>query len=164
MILDIIIVYNVFTFWFSLALSLFFADNDKPIKVNASYHPLSLDKLLKLDYWMHIKPEILKQGRVCYFDGRILMKNQPNDNNDVNDESSIDDDNDDDDENVTEITNIEMRPEMPVPLFTSCSGDRLTNDIISSWTIRLSDVIVESPLVLLQSNIWSGAFTFVKDR
>ena len=90
------------------------------------------------------------------------MNNKVNDNDDVNDESSIDDD--DDDENVTEITNIEMRPEMPVPLFTSCSGDRLTNDIISPWTIRLSDVIVESPLVLLQSNIWSGAFSFVKDR
>lgn len=143
-------------------LSLFSADNDKPIKVNASYRPLPLDKLLKLDHWMHIKPEILKQGRVCYFDGRILMKNQPNDIDDANDDSSID--GDDDDENVTEITNIEMRPEMPVPLFTSCSGDRLTNDIISPWTIRLSDVIVESPLVLLQSNIWSGAFTFIKDR
>ncbi|XP_070507908.1 radial spoke head protein 6 homolog A [Chironomus tepperi] len=137
-------------------------NNDKPIKVNASYHPLSLDKLSKLDYWMHIKPEILKQGRVCYFDGRLLMENQPNDNDDVNDEASIADD--DDDENVTEITKIEIRPEMPVPLFTTCSGDRLTNDIISPWTIRLSDVIVESPLVLLQSNIWSGAFAFAKDR
>ncbi|CAG9803440.1 unnamed protein product [Chironomus riparius] len=136
-------------------------NNDKPIRVNASYHPLPLDKLLKLDHWMHIKPEILKQGRVCYFDGRLLINNQVNDNDD---ESSIDDDNDDDDENVTEITNIEMRPEMLVPLFTSCSGDRLTNDIISPWTIRLSDAFVESPLVLLQSNIWSGAFTFVKDR
>lgn len=126
---------------------------------------MSIDELLKLDYWVHIKPEILKQGRVCYFDGSILAKNHV----DNNDESSIDlDDGDDDDDDPKEhkldTMNIKMNQETGVPLFTSCSSDRLTNDIISPWTISLNDVIVESPLVLLQSNIWSGAFTFVKDR
>lgn len=69
-----------------------------------------------------------------------------------------------DDEEGADVRDNKMCPEMPVPLFALCSGDRLTNDIISSWTIRLSDAVESSPLVLLQSNIWPGAFTFVKDR
>lgn len=134
-------------------------DNDKPIKLNPSYRPLPLDKLLKLDNWVHIKPEILKQGRICYFDGKSLVKGDAGDHDDL---SSIGDDNEDEAEE--ELTNIEIKPDVPAPLFTSCSGDRLTNDVISPWTITVSDVTVESPLVLLQSNIWTGAFAFVKDR
>ncbi|KAG5684156.1 hypothetical protein PVAND_013397 [Polypedilum vanderplanki] len=135
-------------------------NNDKPIKVNDSYIPLSIEKLLKLDYWQHIKPEILKQGRVSYFDGQILAKYH----NSINDEDEDDGSMDDDEENsIPDVKHNDLFPEMPVPLFASCSGDRLTNDIISPWTIRLNDVL-ESPLVLLQSNIWPGAFSFVKER
>lgn len=135
-------------------------DNDKPIRVNASYRPLSLEKLLKLDYFVHIKPEILKQGRVCSFDGKSLLNNDNNDGS--KSELSNNDDASDSDVESKNNNNIISR-EIPIPLFAPCSGDRLTNDITSPWTIRLNDVI-DSPFVLLQSNIWPGAFAFVKNR
>lgn len=138
------------------------ADNDKPIKMNATYRPLSLEKLSKLDYFVHIKPEILKQGRVCFFDGKSLL------NNDINGSQSDVSNNDGDDyASDSDVSNKNnnniISPEMPIPLFAPCSGDRLTNDITSPWTIRLNDV-VDSPFVLMQSNVWPGAFAFVKDR
>jgi hypothetical protein len=145
-------------------LSLSFVDNDKAIKVNESYRPLSIEKLSKLDYWQHIRPEILKQGRIRYFDGRLLAKFHNNNNEE---EEGAEDDDDEEDASIDgrspDGAHNEANPEMPAPLFTSCSGDRLTNDIISPWTIRLNDV-VESPLVLLQSNIWPGAYALSTAR
>jgi hypothetical protein len=129
--------------------------------MNALYRPLSLEKLSKLDYFVHIKPEILKQGRVCFFDGKSLLSNENNgsqsdvSNNDGDDYAS---DSDVSNKNNNNIISLEM----PIPLFAPCSGDRLTNDITSPWTIRLNDVF--DPLVLLQSNVWPGAFAFVKER
>lgn len=108
---------------------------------------------MKLDYWTHHKPEILKQGRVSFFDGSVLNKND-------NDTDTSFDSGDEDFE--TEEANNGSNPENPIPLFASCSGDRLTNDSMSSWTIRLSDVL--QTLVLLESRTWPGAFAFAKDR
>lgn len=132
-------------------------DNDKPITANASYRPLSMDKLLKLDNFVHIKPEILRQGRVCYFDGKSLLGVG----------STSDMSNSDGGESDMDAINNDsiITPEVPIPLFTSCSNDRWTNDKTPPWTIQLSDVIEDAaPLVLLQSNIWPGAFSFVKER
>lgn len=120
-------------------------DNDKPIKVNASYRPLPVEKLAKLDYWEHCKPEILKQGRVSYFDGSVLNMNDDN-------ESDLSTD-----EEEAETANNGI-PETAIPLFTLVSGDRSTNSI-SSWTAK----VVES-VVVLQSRVWPGAFSFAKDR
>lgn len=135
---------------------LYFPDSDKPIKANESYRPLSLSKLTKLDYWEHHKPEILKQGRVSFFDGSLLN------NNDDDDESDDTSSTASSEEDETEATNNGMNPEIPKALFAPCSGDRLTNDSMSPWTIRLSDVV--ETLVLLQSHVWPGAFAFAKDR
>lgn len=131
--------------------------------MNAFYRPLSLEKLFKLDFFVHIKPEILKQGRVCFFDGRSLLNNDNNDGSHSETSNNDGDDDDGDSDVEKENNNNVMRQEMPIPLFAPCSDDRLTNDIVSPWTIRLNDV-VDSPLVLLQSNVWPGAFAFAKDR
>jgi Radial spokehead-like protein len=134
-------------------------DNDKPITPNGSYRPWSVGKLLKLDYWEHHKPEILKQGRVSHFDGSILNKSSYDDVEDgISDVSSEESSGRDE----SETANNESKPEIPIPLFASCSGDRLTNDAISPWTIRLSDVV--ETLVSVQNHVWPGAFAFVKDR
>lgn len=95
----------------------------------------------------------MRQGRVCYFDGTLLGEN------DNQSDASSDASNEEDE---TEAANNETKPETPIPLFASCSGDRLTNDAMSPWTIRLSDVV--ETLVSVQSRVWHGAFAFVKDR
>jgi hypothetical protein len=130
------------------------AENDKPIEVNIGYRPLPISKLTKLDYWEHFKAEILLQGRSTYFefDPSVLNNIKADDDDDSSSEGD-----------ETDVTNNDIKPEIPIPLFAACSGDRLTNDVISPWTIRLSDVL-QTPLVLLQSNIWPGSFTFVKNR
>lgn len=119
--------------------------------MNEAYRPWSIGKLLKLDYWEHHKPAILKQGRVSIFDGSLLSGNA--DDEDGEGEGSG---------TEADVTNKETTPEIPLPLFAACSGDRLTNEGMSTWTIRLSDVV--ETLVSVQSHVWPGAFAFVKDR
>lgn len=115
-----------------------------------------MNKLLKLDNWVHHKPEILKQGRVAYFDGRLLNNEQGMAESEEGSDVS-------DDEDETDVTNNnESKPEIPIPLFRSCSGDQLINDGMSPWTIRLSDA--SETLVAIQSHVWPGAFAFIKDR
>lgn len=104
---------------------------------------------------MHIKPEILKQGRVCFFNGKSLFNNNINDN----------DEEDEDDDSESFNKNLITIPEVPIPLFASCSNDQF--DEISPWTVRQYDVLDDNndfPFVLLKSNIWPGAFAFVKER
>lgn len=134
--------------------SFIITDNDKPIKENERYRPWPVSKSQQLDYWEHHKPEILKQGRVAYFDGSLL-------NDDLEDDDGLTDVSDEEDEEA-EATNNDTKPEIPIPLFASCSGDQLINDGMSPWTIRLSDV--SETLVFAQSHVWPGAFAFVKDR
>lgn len=91
---------------------------------------------------------------MVFFDGNLLNEN-------IDSEDGSTDMSDEEDEE-TEATNNDTKPEIPVPLFASCSGDHLINDVMSPWTIRLSDV--SETLVLAQSHVWPGAFAFVKDR
>lgn len=106
---------------------------------------------MDLDYWEHYKAEILKQGRVVYIDGSALSENIDDTPSDLSD-----------DEDETDAPDEETTPEVPIPLFASCSGDRMLNNDMSPWTIRLSDVL--ETLVWAQSRVWPGAFAFVKDR
>lgn len=135
--------------------SFIITDNDKPIIANGLYRPLSNLKLLQPDHWVHHRPEILKQGRVSYFDGSLL-----NESIDEADDGSSD--LSEDENEGAEASNKDTKPETPIPLFASCSGDRLINDGMSPWTIRLSDV--SETLALAQYHAWPGAFAFVKDR
>jgi radial spoke head protein 4/6 len=87
-----------------------------------------------------------------------LLKNES-----VSDMSS-DEEEENDEEETTNNKNI-ITPEAPIPMFTSCSNDRWpSSDIASPWTIRLNDVVDNSPFVVLQSHIWPGAFSFIKER
>lgn len=121
---------------------------------------MSLQKLLLLENWVHHKPYILKQGRVSWLNVKVLEnKNEIKDNDDDDDgESNEDSDIDaaEADENVNEIN-----PELQLPLFTSCSSD-ITSDEFALWNIKLRNS--ESPIVVVKSNLWPGAFSFAKGR
>ncbi|CRL02367.1 CLUMA_CG015204, isoform A [Clunio marinus] len=141
------------------------SNNEKPIKVNSAYRPWSIKKLLQLDYWQHHKVQITEYSNSGFFlkKGKVTDENDrklDEENNVSRDTDDKGDDNDDDD--GREIANNGIKPETPIPLFASCSGDQLTNDAMSPWTIRLSDVV--ETLVSVQSHVWPGAFAFVKDR
>lgn len=122
------------------------------IVMNESYRPWKIAELLKLGFWQHHKPEILKQGRASFFDGIVFIANDGGEA--LSDMSDQEDD--------SEEANNDTKPETPVPLFAACSGDRLTNDGMSPWTIRLSDAA--ETLVTVQSHVWPGAYAFVKNR
>lgn len=104
--------------------------------------------LQKLDYWEHTKPEILKQGRITFFDGNVLYQNsEEEEKSEASDEES--------EEPVKKI-------ETPIPLFASCSGDRLVYERMSPWSIRLCDF--DQKIVFVQSHNWPGAFALAKER
>lgn len=98
-----------------------------------------------------MKPEILKQGRVTYFDGNKLR-------------TFVADDEDDERSDISsEKSDLHStRGEVPVPLFASCSGDRLITEEMKPWSIQISDV--DEKLVLVQSRVWPGAYSFVKEK
>lgn len=121
---------------------------------------MSLQKLMLLENWVHHKPYILKQGRVSWLNVKKDIKDIDDDNDDdVDDgESNVDSDIDaaEADENVNEIN-----PELQLPLFTSCSTD-ITSDEFALWNIKIRNS--ESPIVVVKSNLWPGAFSFAKGR
>lgn len=107
-----------------------------------------------MSFWVHHKPEILKQGRATYIDGRKLVQNS----DDI--EASSDDESEDEDEEAAGDEKI--TPEIPSPLFASCFNDSPMNGGTAAWTIRLSDAV--ETLVYIQSHIWPGAYAFAKER
>lgn len=114
-----------------------------------------------LENWVHHKPYILKQGRVSWLNVKVLENKK--DIKDVDDEfndgeSNVESDIDaaEADENVNEIN-----PELQLPLFTSCSSD-ITSNEFALWNIKIRNS--ESPIVVVKSNLWPGAFSFAKGR
>lgn len=115
------------------------------------YRPWPVEKLLKLYYWEHFRPEILKQGRVKYFDGNNLNSDEDGDVGSWSEVSSEKGDG-----------NHSDQAENPVDLFAACSGDRLITVEMGPWALKLSDV--DEKLVLAQSRLWPGAFAFAKEK
>lgn len=139
------------------------SDNNRPVKENPKYKSMSLQKLLLLENWVHHKPYILKQGRVSWLNINVLnnkkkIKDNDDDADDYDDESNAESDIDaaETDESFNEIN-----PELQVPLFTSCSND-VTNGEFALWNIKMRNL--ERPFVVVESNLWPGAFSFAKGR
>ncbi|CAO1393733.1 unnamed protein product [Diamesa serratosioi] len=140
--------------------------DDENVKENPKYKAMSLQKLLLLENWVHHKAYILKQGRVSWLNVNVLenkkdIKDNVHDvhDDDTDGESNVESDLDavaEADKNVNEIN-----PELHVPLFTSCSND-ITNGEFALWNIKMRNL--ESPIVVVKSNLWPGAFSFAKGR
>ena len=55
-----------------LYFTLNFADNDKPTNPDPHYDPISMKELQNLSSWVHHKPNLLKQGRIKWYDENLL--------------------------------------------------------------------------------------------
>lgn len=125
-------------------------NNDKAVTEDPTYEPQPIRDLLDPSFWVHHRPNILKQGRVKWINPKKIDKN--------NDEEEAEEEEDEDDEEE------KIEPETGPSLMTPCAEDA-TIETIPPWTIRLQSICnPKNPMILVRSNIWPGAFTFALGR
>lgn len=109
--------------------------------------------MLNLESWTHHRSNILKQGRVNWFNPKDLEDNENEG------EGEEEENEDEDDEKKTN-----EKPEVGPNLFEKCSKD-CSAECIQPWTTKLSHEFNRSnDMVIIRSNLWPGAFSFAMQR
>ncbi|KAF8786496.1 Radial spoke head protein 6 like protein [Argiope bruennichi] len=114
-----------------------------------SYEPKSVMEMFTegLEAWVHCKPAILDQGRYS-----------PMQEGEEDEEEEAEEEEENEDEEGSEI--FEAKKELEVPKLRSLSEDEAIGKL-QPWNIKLSSKLVKKvSIIILQSNLWPGAFTF----
>lgn len=153
---------NIFSFY---SYDLFTTNTDKMISINLEYEPINYRDLLKTEFWIHHRPNILLQGRInqrklTRFNKLPINDNDDQEDNDVEQDENEDDDTDDDEDDDDE-SNIIDKPEIRPELMSNCSNDNFNNSDNMPWTIRLSQMYnPKNVMIVVKSNIWPGSLSF----
>lgn len=136
-----------------------------------------LNTLSKPAQWVHVRPNILLQGRVVWYDQekaererdkerkhlrKMLLREQADANESGNTENEEDDEqDDDDDEKVEEEQEIETHAEDGPAILTSCSHD-VSSETKAPWVVRFTSQFTNhmERILVMRSNVWPGAYTF----
>lgn len=109
--------------------------------------------MLNLASWSHHRSNILKQGRVNWFNPKDLEDND-------NEGEAEEEENEEEDGEKKE----NEKPEIGPNLFGLCSEDCHAK-CIRPWTTKLShDFNRTNDMVIIRSNLWPGAFSFAMQR
>ncbi|XP_063233520.1 radial spoke head protein 6 homolog A [Bacillus rossius redtenbacheri] len=115
---------------------------------NPDYEPLSIKELLDIDNWVHHTAYILEQGRVVWW--------KPSTDEEAEEEEE--------EEKDEEDINDELVKETGPPLFNSLSED-ITLETVPPWIIRRSSQLIpETAVTVVTSNLWPGAYCFVAGK
>lgn len=124
-------------------------NNDKPTSLDPGYEPIGGKELLLPQSWVHYRPNILKQGRVNWFNPKDL---EVKDEGEEEEEEEVED----------EQTALGEEEELGPTLLTPCSEDTWK---WLPWTIRQAQTYNPSQsMVVIRSNVWPGAFSFAQLR
>lgn len=128
-------------------------DNDVVI-LNEDYKPHNLQDLKHPLNWVHVRPNILPQGRIKFFNMAKELKEfqrQQRLLEGYEEEEQM--------EEEEEIDEEEEPPPGPA-LLDSIANDKTTENIYN-WTLRFSSIHNQmNRMVLVKSNLWPGSFTF----
>ncbi|XP_055905533.1 radial spoke head protein 6 homolog A [Eupeodes corollae] len=137
-------------------------DNDAIIIENENYKPCA-EKLMNSKSWVHVRPNILEQGRIVYFDEKKALKAlESGSYNNEEEMEEIDvevgeEESDSDDSSKMEKSD---RP----ALFNTCFQDK-NRENVKSWSIRNSSNHCKiNQLTILRSNLWPGAYSFTFEK
>ncbi|XP_061395610.1 radial spoke head protein 4 homolog A-like [Musca vetustissima] len=155
-------------------------DNDIVFVKNEKYIPRPLTSLNNPSQWLHARPNILKQGRVTWFDeGKAKRDRQRelkrleklrrlqemgleegNNEEDEEEDESEENDSEEGGDEEEELEEPELREYGP-SILTPCSRD--ANDEMSvPWIGRFTSNFTNSNerILIMRSNLWPGAYTF----
>ncbi|GBM84941.1 Radial spoke head protein 6 A, partial [Araneus ventricosus] len=126
-------------------------ENPLGILKSESYEPKSVMEMLAegLEAWVHYKPAILDQGRCSPM--------QEGEEDEEEEQEEVEDEENEEEEG-SEI--FEAKEEVEVPKLRSLSEDEAIGKL-QPWNVKLSSKIAQKvSIMILQSNLWPGAFTF----
>lgn len=131
-------------------------DNDDLICINENYKPYDLRDLMHLSNWVHVRPNIIPQGRIKFFnlakELRAYQKQQ-----------YMSEEDEDQEEQFVEEEDIEDEVSEGPFLFDDIKNDQI-GEHFPNWTIKFSSIHnIINRMVLVKSNLWPGSYTFSYD-
>ncbi|XP_055848336.1 radial spoke head protein 6 homolog A-like [Episyrphus balteatus] len=138
-------------------------DNDALIIENNEYKPHP-ENLRSLTSWVHVRPNILEQGRIVYFDEKKALQALENGGSNfiLRTEEEIEETDIEEDYIIEENDNT-IKDSNPT-LFSPCNQDK-NDQNIQNWSVRYSSTHNKiNQLTILHSNLWPGAYSFTFDK
>ncbi|KAL5283104.1 RSPH4A family protein [Megaselia abdita] len=128
-------------------------DNDDIICLNEDYKPHDPRDLMHILNWVHVRPHIIPQGRIKYFNLEKELRDYKKHQNLSPEEEELE-------EELDEEEDIDYEQPAGPPLFETIKNDRTTENI-PNWTVRFSSIHNQiNRMVLIKSNLWPGSYTF----
>ncbi|XP_034479083.1 radial spoke head protein 4 homolog A [Drosophila innubila] len=145
-------------------------DNDVMLLKNERFEVEPLSTLATPVAWVHCRPNILNQGRIVWFDEEkarkerekalaLYLKMRLMEEMDEEAEEEEEGEEEGDEEEMMEGF---IQPETGPDILSSCGSD-MGNECSVPWLVRFSSKYTNQKerLLVLQSNLWPGAFTFI---
>ncbi|XP_011205397.1 radial spoke head protein 4 homolog A isoform X1 [Bactrocera dorsalis] len=148
------------------------ADNDIMLLKNEKYVPESLESLTNLHKWLHVRPNLLRQGRVLWYDELKAHKTREKELERLRkllrmeEMGEEEDDLDQEEEEEEDMEGEEFSvPEEGPPILHPCSND-LSDQFTMPWVTRFTSKYTNrnERILILQSNVWPGAYTFTFEK
>ncbi|KAM7364483.1 radial spoke head protein 4a isoform 1-T2 [Cochliomyia hominivorax] len=147
-------------------------DNDVILLKNERYDSsIPLTSLNNIEKWVHVRPNILMQGRVVWYNEEKaerereherlrLQKIRLQEEIDENESEIVD--NEDEEEGESEEEELEFEAEIGPAILTPCSRD-INNQTTHPWIGRFTSEFTNQNerILTMQSNLWPGACTFI---
>ncbi|XP_030388273.1 radial spoke head protein 4 homolog A [Scaptodrosophila lebanonensis] len=151
-------------------------DNDVMLLKNERYEIEPLGSLATPVAWVHVRPNILNQGRVVWFDEEKARKEREKalalylkmllleemEEEMEEEEAEEEDEGEGDEEGMLDGF---TQPETGPNILSSCAGD-MSEEVMVPWLVRQTSKYTNQKerVLIMQSNVWPGAFTFIFER
>ncbi|EDW01951.1 radial spoke head protein 6 homolog A [Drosophila grimshawi] len=147
-------------------------DNDIQLMRNERFEIEPLSTLATPAAWVHVRSNILNQGRVVWYDEELADKERKKAlamylkmraleemGEELEEEEDAEEEEDGEEEDMLEGF---IHPETGPNILSSCAGD-MSNVCSIPWGVRFTSKHTNQKerILIMQSNIWPGAFTFI---
>ncbi|XP_068148118.1 radial spoke head protein 6 homolog A [Drosophila tropicalis] len=149
-------------------------DNDVMLLKNERYEMEPLGSLETPIAWVHVRSNILNQGRVVWFDEEKAQKDREKalaqflkmrlmeEMGEDMEEEEAEEEEEGDEEGMLDSL---IQPETGPNILSSCGSDR-RDEVPQPWLVRLTSKYTNQKerMLVMQSNVWPGAFTFIFEK
>lgn len=132
---------------------------------------LPLNTLNNLEQWVHVRPNILQQGRIVWYNEEKAQREREEERKrqekirlqeEMGEEVSENEYNDDEGSDEAEEEELDVHAEKGPSILSPCSSDTNSETPVP-WVGRLTSKFTNQNerILVMQSNVWPGACTFV---
>ncbi|KAH8403480.1 hypothetical protein KR222_006876 [Zaprionus bogoriensis] len=146
-------------------------DNDVMLLKNERFEIEPLSSLASTVAWVHVRPNILNQGRVVWYDEEKARKEREKTlaaylkmqlMEEMDEELEEEDTGEEEEGGEEEMIEGFIQPETGPDILSSCASD-INEECSVPWLVRFTSKYTNQKerLLVMQSNVWPGAFTFI---